>query len=512
MRKSFFDQKTAIVGAGSFCVRFLEHFFSDLGPEAKPEIIGVADKNPSARGIVLAESLGIPTTTDYRDFARLDGLEVILEMSNDPTLSDIITSHMPEHVRVIDHYETRTLFELLLVQEFRNHGYEKIRAGDWNADAIENFHDQVMTRFAGLLEKKDQRTRQIVRSLWEQQETVSQIIQGNTIPTFVIDRSHQVIHWNTALERLTGIPAEDIIGTDRQWSPFYAERRPTLADFIVDQANESEIERFYHENWSRSALIKDAYQAERFFKHMGEGGKWLFFTAAPIQSRNGEIIGAIETFWDTTEDKRRIEEQANYTRELSTLVELYTALAAPVSFEKRLENALTVVSDFIDADNVCVFVREENEGFNLRYHSGTCRKACSKAGNAAMVDIIERVTKTGRLTLFEKHGNPFMNCPFDDEQARSLIYMPVRDKENKPLGIIHITSRHPVQFIRQKNDILELIGSRIGVAVENALLQEQYVKSEEKYRTLFNNDPTPIFILEKDSCRIIDMNQRAKDT
>ncbi|MFO7558227.1 MAG: PAS domain S-box protein [Desulfobacterales bacterium] len=509
---NFFDQKAAIVGAGNLCARFLEHFFNTNQSEKKPEIIGVADKNPAARGIVLANTLGIYTTMDYREFAHLEGLQIILEMSNDPMLSDVIASHMPDHVRVIDHYEARTLFELLLVQEFRNRGYEKIRTGNWDLGDIKNIHDQVMTQFAKILENKNQRTRQIVRDLWEQQETVSQIIQGNTIPTFVIDRTHKVIHWNTALERLTGISAADVVGTDRQWSPFYAQKRPTMADFIVEQTDEAEIGQFYDESWSRSALIKGAYQAEGFFKHIGENGKWLFFTAAPIQSRNGEMIGAIETFWDTTEDKRRIEEQAHYTRELSTLVELYTALNAPVDFEKRLDNALSVVSEFIDANNVCIFLKDENQGFCLRYKSGNCNYTCSDAEHAAMTDMIAKIADTGQLTIYEKKTHPYVACPFFDEKIQSLIYVPVSDKENNPLGVIHVTSRHPIWFIEQEKDILELIGNRIGVAIENALLQEQYVKSEEKYRTLFNNDPTPIFILEKDSWRIIDINQRAKDT
>jgi PAS domain S-box-containing protein len=45
---------------------------------------------------------------------------------------------------------------------------------------------------------------------------LSQIVEGSPIPTFVIDKDHRVIHWNRACENLTGIPEEDIIGTNRQ--------------------------------------------------------------------------------------------------------------------------------------------------------------------------------------------------------------------------------------------------------------------------------------------------------
>ena len=138
MFSSFFHQKTALVGAGKFCVRFLTHFFRPDAAQT-PDIIGVADRDPNAPGIALAKSLGIPTATDYHDFAWLGGLQVILEMSNDPTLADAIKAQMPDHIRVMDHYETRTLFDLLLVQEFRDQGLAKIRRENWDPEEIQKF-------------------------------------------------------------------------------------------------------------------------------------------------------------------------------------------------------------------------------------------------------------------------------------------------------------------------------------------------------------------------------------
>ena len=44
------------------------------------------------------------------------------------------------------------------------------------------------------------------------------------------------------------------------------------------------------------------------------------------------------------------------------------------------------------------------------------------------------------------------------------------------------------------------------------MLQDQYIKSEEKYRTLFNSDPHPIFIMDSKTLEILDMNQRAQDS
>jgi PAS domain-containing protein len=53
------------------------------------------------------------------------------------------------------------------------------------------------------------------------------LMQHLVVPTFVLDAEHRVTIWNHACERLTGIPAAEIVGTGDQWRGFYSEaRRP----------------------------------------------------------------------------------------------------------------------------------------------------------------------------------------------------------------------------------------------------------------------------------------------
>ena len=104
----------------------------------------------------------------------------------------------------------------------------------------------------------------------ESEEAVSQIIEGSTIPTFVIDRGHRITHWNTAMENLTGAKADAMVGTTRQSTPFWGEERPTMADVILDQIGETEIKKLYGKKWRKSLLIEEAYEAEVFFPRLGE--------------------------------------------------------------------------------------------------------------------------------------------------------------------------------------------------------------------------------------------------
>jgi PAS domain S-box-containing protein len=148
-------------------------------------------------------------------------------------------------------------------------------------------------------------------------EMLGKIIDGSPIATFAINKQHEVTHWNIALESLSGIKREEIIGTDEQWRAFYTEERPVMADLIADGASASEIEAYYQHGCKKNRLIGGAYEAEDFFPALGRNGKWLHFTASPIKDKNGEIIGAIETLEDITERKHAEDNLHYYLREIT---------------------------------------------------------------------------------------------------------------------------------------------------------------------------------------------------
>ena len=128
------------------------------------------------------------------------------------------------------------------------------------------------------------------------------LLQGLPIPTFVIDHDHRVMFWNRALEELSGIKAEDVVGTRQHWRAFYGSERPCMADLLVDESPET-VPRWYTEKYIKSKLIDEAYEATDFFPDLGDRGKWLRFTAAVIRNENGALVGAVETLEDITEAK-----------------------------------------------------------------------------------------------------------------------------------------------------------------------------------------------------------------
>ncbi|MBC2704613.1 PAS domain-containing protein [Desulfobacula sp.] len=152
------------------------------------------------------------------------------------------------------------------------------------------------------------------------EEELFQIIQGNSIATFVINKEHIITHWNKAAENLTEITAKEMIGTKNQWKPFYSEQRPVMADIILNKLPDKELNKYYRGKFRRSLLIEGAFEAEDFFPDMGEKGKWLSFSVTPLKAQNGDIIGAIETLRDITDRMRAEEELKKHQEHLEELV------------------------------------------------------------------------------------------------------------------------------------------------------------------------------------------------
>jgi len=166
------------------------------------------------------------------------------------------------------------------------------RLGQTDSDILAFVSRQV----ALVIERK-----QAEENLRESEQKLYNIIQASPIPTFVIDNHHQVTHWNRALEYLSKIRAEEVLNTNKHWRAFYKEKRPCLADLLVDGSRDK-IPLWYASKFSVSNLSPEAYQATDFFPDLDKRGKWLHFTAAVIRNLAGDLTGAVETLTDISEE------------------------------------------------------------------------------------------------------------------------------------------------------------------------------------------------------------------
>lgn len=117
-------------------------------------------------------------------------------------------------------------------------------------------------------------------------------------PTFVIDQDRKVIAWNRAIEEMTGVSKEEIVGKgDYAYGEvFYGIKRPILIDLIFSR--DVELESIYHYVKSEG----DTLFAEAFVSPpRGKKGAYVWGTASPLFDKDKKIVGAIESIRDITE-------------------------------------------------------------------------------------------------------------------------------------------------------------------------------------------------------------------
>ncbi|HYD63090.1 MAG TPA: ATP-binding protein [Noviherbaspirillum sp.] len=149
---------------------------------------------------------------------------------------------------------------------------------------------------------------------------ISEFFDGSPVPAFAIDADHVVTQWNKACEKITGIPAAAMVGTSNHSQAFYRHKRPLLADLIVSGNADEAVAHYYNDKVKRSILIPGAYEVEDFFPQLGESGRWLFFSAAPLHDESGRIAGAIEVLQDVTKRKFAETDLYNVQARLEELV------------------------------------------------------------------------------------------------------------------------------------------------------------------------------------------------
>ena len=119
--------------------------------------------------------------------------------------------------------------------------------------------------------------------------------------TLVVDSEKKVIAWNRAMEDMTGLKNSDILGTG-EYSyavPFYGCKRPMLIDLVMSKQPDIE-KRYDFVKRIGNTLYGEAYVPGAY---RGKGA-YLWSTAAPLLSEDGNVIGYIQSIRDISDRKQ----------------------------------------------------------------------------------------------------------------------------------------------------------------------------------------------------------------
>ncbi len=147
--------------------------------------------------------------------------------------------------------------------------------------------------------------------LRETERRLEEIINFLPDATFAIDYEGRVIAWNRAIEEMTSIKAEDMLGKGNyEYAlPFYGERRPILIDLVMMQGQGA------LNNYSAVRKDGDALTAETDRARVGGKEVCLWGKSVLFKNSLGEVVGAIESIRDIT-DRKMVEIALKKSRNL----------------------------------------------------------------------------------------------------------------------------------------------------------------------------------------------------
>jgi PAS domain S-box-containing protein len=218
-----------------------------------------------------------------------------------------------------------------------------------------------------LLRRKSEE-KHIQKALADSEQRLADIIDFLPDPTWVIDNQGRVIAWNRAIERLTGIKKNDILGRgDYAYAvPFWEKRRPVLIDFVLNP--EKKWEKEYLSMKEHDGIL---IESESFHPHMGDGGRYLSAMAGRLYNVKGDIVGAIESVRDITARKHSDKERERLIAELQEALAKVRTLSGMLPICSKCKK---IRDDKGYWNQIEIYIRERSEA---EFSHGICPE-CAK--------------------------------------------------------------------------------------------------------------------------------------
>ena len=365
-----------------------------------------------------------------------------------------------------------------------------------------------------LLEEEIKHLRE--REQWQEdlaleKRKIEGIIEGSPIASFIIDRNHKIIFWNKACTELLGLRGEDMIGTDNQWMPFYPEKRPVIADIIVDQDLDEGLSRFYGEKEVQPhAIIEGAFEASDYYENLGGMSRHLYFLAAPIYDENGEIIAAIETLQDVTREKEMELDLKNYADTLKD--ELNKNITLKRTIEGIIEGS-PIPTFVIDKDHRIILWNKactELTGYEGKEMIGTSRQyePFYKEKRSVIADVIVDNDMEGLKKFYGKRQmqpsavvkGAFEAMDFYEDlggKRRHLYFLaaPIYDEKGSIIAAVE-TLQDVTREKEMELNLKEYAETLRNELDENIKLRKEIEQINNYLQTILESSPDRIFDLD----------------
>jgi len=344
-------------------------------------------------------------------------------------------------------------------------------------DLLWHFAREISTAGYNILQLRQDiaKRKQAEKALQESEQKLSHIIDFLPDAAMVIDRTGVVLAWNRAIEVLTGVPAEDMLGRGNyEYAlPFYGERKPLLIDQVRNAS--TELSQHYFELKQQGGTTSGSV-----YVTLQGRERYLSINASPLYDADGNIAGAIETIRDDTERKQlelQVQESlARRARQVQTSTEVAQQIAVAPALDDLFKRVTDLIKERFGYYHVHVYMLE-GDYLIMKEGVGEAGRLMKQRGHkiavAAEKSLTARAARTGKAVLVPDVSQEPGWLPNDLlPQTKSELAVPI-SLGDKVLGILDVQS-NVIDGLGSEDELLLLgLCGQIAIAIQTTQLLEE---------------------------------------
>ncbi len=347
--------------------------------------------------------------------------------------------------------------------------------------------------------------KKIEKEIREARMHLASILEFLPDPIFVLNRAGEVTIWNRAIEELTGVRKEEILGKGsyEHTYAFYGRRQPILADYILSRDPEILVQ--YDNPVTDDTLVTLDLQTQH---PVTKNRIWLWIKAAPLYDLDGMISGSIEIIRDIS-DRKRMELEISRQKSIFESISLAGSyMLKSGSFGDCAAHTLSLIGKAALVSKVCLFENRHDEAGRDQVHLVSCWYSRSNQSSVHPLtapglvrgcyepQVLQEVFRDGKTLshLTREIGQPARGF-FESEGVCSFLLVPVIISDQVYGAVGFFEQIYERKWSQREIHALEIASSLIGSAFLRFQASEELTRSEKQFRTLAQNIPGIVFRL-----------------
>lgn len=172
----------------------------------------------------------------------------------------------------------------------------------------------------------------------------------------------------------------------------------------------------------------------------------------------------------------------------ATLLDVMRSLAFERDLTTLLQKIMQKTSEVMDADRTTLFLVDEDK--RELWSKVAQGEAVKEIRVPLGVGIAGRVAETGEtINIADAYQDDRFNPEVDRRtgyRTHTILCMPMRRRSGRVAGVIQVLNKRQGVFTREDEQLLEAFASQAGIAVRNALLNEEILKRMRTSEILLN--------------------------